>query len=204
MPGRHSRSTGFFGKLPARGDFVGTGLPSAIVRPWDQAISAALAAARAALADRWPEIWRYAPVWCFALPEALCGPAAIIGLWMPSIDRVGRAFPLMIATTCPGATPETMARHGTAWLDAAEDAGRAALAEDLGPDRLAALIPPPPDLAATFDAGLPCGLHPRPGAGLWWTAGGPHVAAQGLALAALPDGAAFLAMLVERSPRRVV
>ena len=44
----------------------------------------------------------------------MCGPAPLLGLWMPSIDKVGRHFPLMIATTCPGTTPEQMRRHGTA------------------------------------------------------------------------------------------
>ena len=114
---------------------------------------------------------------------------------MPSIDKAGRHFPLMIAATSPGATPEQMARHGTAWLDAAEDAGRAAVADDLTPEQLTALIPPPPNLTATPDAGLPYDLQPQPGAGSWWTEGGPLVPAQGLVLQTMPDAATFRMML---------
>jgi type VI secretion system protein ImpM len=194
-----SRSAGAFGKIPARGDFVTIGLPHQTVKAWDRFISAALAAAKAALAGSWSDIWLEAPVWRFALPATMCGQSPLLGLWMPSIDKAGRHFPLMIAATCPGATPEQMARHGTAWLDAAEDAGRAAIAEDLTPDQLTALIPPPPDLTVAPETGLraalPCDLQPRPGAGLWSTDGGPHVPAQALVLSTLPDNATFLAML---------
>lgn len=187
--------TGYFGKIPARADFIIAGLPSSVVKAWDHIISSALAAAKANLADHWPDIWLEAPVWSFALPEAVCGSSPLLGLWLPSVDKVGRYFPLMIAATCPGATPEQMARHGTAWLDAAEDAGRAAIADDFSPEQLKARIPPPPDLAATPDTGLPYNLQPRPGAGLWWTEGSPRVPAQGLVLDTMPDAATFVAML---------
>jgi type VI secretion system protein ImpM len=125
----------------------------------------------------------------------MCGPAAILGWWMPSVDRVGRHFPLMFAACCPGAEPAQIARAGTAWLDAVEEAGRAALADDLSPDELAARIPPAPDLVHAPETELPYGMIPRPGAGLWWTAGSPRVPAQGLVLDAMPDVATFVAML---------
>jgi type VI secretion system protein ImpM len=190
-----SSHMGYFGKIPARGDFVASGLGSPVIKTWDLVISAALAATRTILADRWSDIWLEAPVWRFALPETLCGPAPLLGLWMPSIDKAGRHFPLMIAAPCPGASPERMARHGTAWLHAAEDAGRAAIADDLTPEQLKARIPSPPDLTATPDTGLPYDLQPRAGAGLWWTDGAPLVPAQGLVLGTMPDAATFRSML---------
>jgi type VI secretion system protein ImpM len=189
------KQSGFFGKIPSRGDFVLAGLGSAVVNSWDRFISGALTASKASLGAHWTEVWLEAPVWRFALPEAMCGPAPLLGLWMPSIDKVGRHFPLMIASACPGGSPEQMARHGTAWLDAAEDAGRAAIADDLTPDELSVRVPPVPELVAMPDAGLPYGLQPRPGAGLWWTDGAPLVPAWGLTLDAVPDAATFTAML---------
>src|ERR1700760_4909829 len=161
-------SAGFFGKIPARGDFVAAGLPSAVVKTWDVSISAALVEAKSALDDRWPEVWLQAPVWRFALPETMCGAAPLLGLWMPSIDKAGRHFPLMIAATCPGATPERMARRGGEWLDTVEDAGRDAIADDHTPEQLTARIPPSPDLAATAEIPLPDDLRPCVDAGLWW------------------------------------
>ena len=101
----------------------------------------------------------------------------------------------MIAAICPGATPEQMRRYGTAWLDAAEDAGRAAIADDLTPEQLAASIPPSPDLNVPTDIPLPDDLGPRSDAGLWWTDGAPLVPAQWLVFDTMPDAAAFRAML---------
>jgi type VI secretion system protein ImpM len=63
------QSSGYFGKIPGRGDFVGAGLPLPVVRAWDKANFPALAGAKAALADRWSELWLEAPVWRFALPN---------------------------------------------------------------------------------------------------------------------------------------
>ena len=171
------------------------GLPHPVVKTWDHSISSLLATAKTTLSDRWAAIWLEAPVWRFALPAIMSGATPLLGLWMPSIDKAGRHFPLMIATTCPGASPEQLARHGIGWLDQAEDAGRAAIADDLTPDQLTALIPPAPDLTAAPDNGLPYGMQTRPGAGFWWTDGAPLVSAQGLVLGTMPDAATFRAML---------
>ncbi len=184
-------TAGFHGKLPTRGDFVGAGLDRALVAALDTCISAGMAEAMAASGEGWPEIWLEAPVWRFAL-----GEPATLGLCLPSVDKVGRFYPLLIAAGFPpGIAPERMARHGTAWLDAAEDAGRAALAEDLSPEALKARIPPAPDLDAAPDAGLPDGIVPRPGASLWWTEGAPRVAPHGLVLDGMPDAATVATML---------
>ncbi len=194
LAGRSS-ATGFFGKLPTRGDFVRTGLSRASVDALDDWFRAILSGSQGIMADGWRPAWMEAPVWRFALPDGMCGPISLLGLWLPSVDQVGRHFPLIVAACCPGSEPANMARGGLGWLDAAEDAGRAALADDLTPDELAARIPPAPDLIHPPEADLPYGMIPRPGAGLWWTEGSPRVPAQGLVLDAMPDVATFVAML---------
>ena len=190
-----AKQSGFFGKIPARGDFVAAGLATPRSKAGTDPFPLLWRHVKTALGDRWSDVWLQAPVWRFALPGTMCGPAPLLGLWMPSIDKAGRHFPLMIATTCPGTTPEQMRRHGTAWLDAAEDAGRDAIADDLTPEQLTASIPPPPDLTATPEIPLPYDLRPCPDAGLWWTDGAPLVPAQGLVLDTMPDAATFRAML---------
>ena len=173
---------------------MAAGLANPTVKSWDQSISTSLAAVKTALGDRWSDVWLQAPVWRFALPGTMCGPAPLLGLWMPSIDKAGRHFPLMIAATCPGATPEQMRRHGTAWLDAAEDAGRDAIADDLTPEQLTASIPPPPDLTATPDIPLPDGLAaPTPDCGGRTVR--PSCRPRGLSSTHMPGAAAFRAML---------
>jgi type VI secretion system protein ImpM len=194
--------SGFFGKSPARADFIAGVLPRSCTDAWEAWVAVAVAGSRATMPDTWVETWLEAPVWRFALPAGLCGQDPLLGLWLPSVDKVGRYFPLMLAATCPGATPEQMARHGTGWLAAAEDAGRAAIADDLDPEQLAGRIPPPPDPSSTPDNGLPQDLQPRPGAALWWTEGAPRVPAHGLVLDAMPDVATFPGMLDAGHARR--
>jgi type VI secretion system protein ImpM len=183
--------TGFWGKLPARGDFVRVGLSREFVDAWDVWISASLAEAREQLGIHWNDTWMVAPVWRFALSADVCGPHAVLGLWMPSVDRAGRHFPLTIAAEVPGATASHLAAAGTEWLDAAEIEGRGALEFSRGPDELAARLPPIPTLEADeqFDA-----------ASLWWTDGAPNVDAQHFSTAVLPGPDQFLRMIAGAAP----
>ena len=97
---RCERRCGFFGKLPARGDFVRAGLPRSFIDPWDAWLQQVLPASRRILGEAWEPAWLEAPVWRFALPPNLCGPEPVVGLWLPSVDRAGRYFPLMLG--CAG------------------------------------------------------------------------------------------------------
>lgn len=187
IPGRAPvTACGLFGKLPARGDFVRHGLPASFVTPWDDWLSAGLAASRAQLGADWLPAWLEAPVWRFCLDPGRCGPAAVLGLMLPSVDRVGRYFPLTLAAVLTHAEADAAA---TAWLDAAEAAGRAALEQDAGPEQVAALLP-----AAPVGTPAHTPIHTSPGS-LWWTEGGPRVAAARRRLPGLPDAADFAALL---------
>lgn len=187
-------AAGFFGKIPARGDFVRSGLPAGFIAAWDAWLQRVIPESRALLGEDWLPAWLEAPVWRFALGRGVCGADAVLGLWMPSVDRAGRHFPLTLALVVPGARAASLADAGAAWLDAAEQAGREAVADDAPPEQVtAALIhaPPPPaqDLAdQTRETGL----------ARWWSEGAPRVAARTLETAGLPDGAGFAAMLDDR------
>lgn len=190
---------GFHGKIPARGDFVRMGLPRSFTEPWDEWMQRMLAASRELLAEGWLAAWREAPVWRFALSSAVCGPDPVLGLWMPSVDRVGRHFPLTLAAVVPKGDRHRLIAEGGGFLAAAECAGRAALAEDLPPEALlarlaAARSAPPSDPGIAPD-------REAPAAGLWWTEGSPLVGAGCFAGDGLPDGPRFAAMLVERASR---
>jgi len=183
---------GLFGKIPSRGDFLQLGLPGSFVRPWDAWLQRVLAGSRDRMGDRWLAAYLEAPIWRFILPSGMCGAGAVVGLWMASVDRVGRYFPLTLAAVLPpGAGIPADAAAG-AWLDACESSGLAALDDDLPPDQVVGRLPP---LGAgdTVDAS-PCGR--------WWTEGGPRVAATRLTLAALPDETQFTAMLDADAPER--
>lgn len=188
---------GFAGKIPARGDFVHGGLPRDFVEPWYDWLERALAGSRAMMGEAWLDAFLEAPVWRFVLPPDLCGPRAAMGLMLPSVDKVGRYFPLTFAALSPASFPVTDAASDdiapippvwTDWLDQAEDLGRRALDEDLAPDTL---MPSRTPLPITAD---------RQTAALWWTEGGPRVAATRFTLTAHPDPACYARMLGHHRP----
>ena len=186
---------GLFGKLPSRGDFVQLGLPGSFVRPWDAWLQQVMAGSRDRMGDGWLAAFLESPVWRFALPGGMCGVGAALGLLMPSVDRVGRYFPLTLAAVFPPGTAAPLADDAAHWLDLCEAAGRAALDDDVPPDQVAGKVtgqlPPgrpaadPPDAAVASRSGA------------WWTDGGPRVPATRLTLATLPDAAQFAFMLGE-------
>lgn len=190
-------AVGFCGKLPARGDFVGSGLPRRFVEPWHDWLQRMLFASRQCLGAEWLPAWLGAPVWRFALGPGLCGPAAVLGLWMPSVDRVGRHFPLTLAAVTQAAEPDALLDAGSGFLDAAETAGRDALDCDLAPEELASRLAAAWQAAA--DRCLPDALRCPPGGALWWSDGSDRVPPSRFAGAALPDAAAFAAMLDARA-----
>jgi type VI secretion system protein ImpM len=93
MPGN---GIGVFGKLPSRGDFLSRSLPPSFVDPFHAWLSRGLADAKERLGPRFEPAYMQAPVWRFALAPGACGDARALGILMPSVDAVGRNFPLAI------------------------------------------------------------------------------------------------------------
>jgi type VI secretion system protein ImpM len=152
-------TTGFFGKLPARGDFVRANLPEDFIAPLDGWCRECLAASRQALGDGWEEAWMSAPIWRFLLPPGACGPYAVFGTWLPSADKVGRHYPFIL---CALASSTVDLEQGNHWADAAEAAGLAGVVEDL----------PHPEIAARLQRPAPDSPPQSLG---WWTEGSPFV-----------------------------
>jgi type VI secretion system protein ImpM len=92
---------GFYGKLPSHGDFLRRNVSDAFVGVWDGWLQECIATSRAALGERWLDLYLTSPVWRFGCAAGACGPAPVIGIIVPSVDRVGRYFPLTIATALP-------------------------------------------------------------------------------------------------------
>jgi type VI secretion system protein ImpM len=88
---------GFYGKMPTNGDFVSRRLPRTFVEPWDQWLQESITTSREQLGDHWLDRYLTGPIWRFALSRGVCGDNTWIGLVMPSVDRVGRYFPLTLA-----------------------------------------------------------------------------------------------------------
>ena len=127
-------SAGIFGKLPSRGDFVSRRLPREFLDPWDSWLQQGLTTSRSTLGEQWLEHYLTSPIWRFAMTAGVCGTQSYFGLLMPSVDRVGRYFPLTVTVSAPvtAVVPADALAAGR-WFDAAEALLLSVLRDD-GPD----------------------------------------------------------------------
>ncbi len=88
---------GWYGKIPSLGDFTSRRLPSHFIDIWDHWLQHAIAASRAQLGERWLDLYLTGPIWRFIVMPDICGDDMWTGILMPSVDKVGRYFPLTIA-----------------------------------------------------------------------------------------------------------
>jgi type VI secretion system protein ImpM len=179
-----SRSVGYFGKVPQLGDFVSSNLPRTFVEPWDAFLRDMLSSSREALGDDWLEAYINGPIWRFLLGARVAGPTPVIGTLMPSVDRVGRYFPLTIAAL--GGTPA--AAGVDPWFEKAETLSLETLDDAFDPATLSARVQelgaPPSDSVAPIEVGS-----------WWWTLGSRSLSPIGFRSAALPQGAAGATLL---------
>lgn len=130
MPGEPLSAPGYHGKLPARGDFITRRLPRSFVDVWDNWLQQAVASSRDSLGEAWLDAYLTGPIWRFVLPRGTCGEQAVAGLIMPSVDSVGRYFPMTIAALLPGRpNPFAMASEAESWFDGAEELALSGLAQ---------------------------------------------------------------------------
>jgi type VI secretion system protein ImpM len=209
-------AVGVFGKLPVMGDFLDRGLPRDAVDRWHAWLVAGLASARAELGARFEPAYMAAPVWRFVAPGL-----GLTGVLLPSVDAVGRQFPLTLAAVLP-ADPDPLALvEAEGWFETLEDAGRAGLALDGAPapwitavtglagPRPARSAGPPPDGWQALDAaitGAAAALRrtlagrAAGGRALLWSEGSPHVRAAAWIGDVLPTGAAFARLIADPVP----
>lgn len=195
---------GWYGKLPALGDFASRRLPQAFIEPWDAWLAAGLARWRDNN-PHWLEAYLAGPIWCFHLGRQALGPGhagtAWAGVLMPSVDRVGRYFPLTVAAPAPSDTSLPRLLHR---LRHTAQVAAQAMHEDWSAQAfdqaLAALdeLTVPPWIDADADgaaATLQQALHEPAAAqgSLWWPADAPAAPLQHHHR--LPAGAAFERLL---------
>lgn len=140
-PARSGFVVGYFGKLPTRGDFVAKDLPESFLTPFSEWLELCLASSRDALGSRWAELYLVSPVWFFALSPGLCGPNAVAGVLVPSIDRTKREFPFIIAACMRsdiGAA--ALASLAGGWLEGMGEIAVAAVTRDVELPRVEAAI----------------------------------------------------------------
>jgi type VI secretion system protein ImpM len=126
---------GFFGKLRTQGDFVARRMPAPLRLSLDAWLQAALLRSRQDLGAAWLPAWLASPLWRFVLAPGVGGERACAGVMMPSLDRVNRCFPLVLAAELAG-TPslaDCLGAHG-AWFAGLEDLALSTLDADFSID----------------------------------------------------------------------
>ena len=111
---------GLFGKLPAKRDFIGANASRRFLEVWEPWLQSGVAMSKQTLGDAWIEAYNRAPIWRYWLGADFCGEA-MIGAFMPSVDGVGRSFPLAIFVGEGDASlPPPELEQNDAWFEAAE------------------------------------------------------------------------------------
>jgi type VI secretion system protein ImpM len=94
---------GLYGKLPSHGDFLRRRVSDRFVDVWDGWLQECFAASRDVLGDRWLDVYLTSPAWRFAAAAGVFDDQPMLGLMVPSVDRVGRYFHLAVVAAL---TPE--------------------------------------------------------------------------------------------------
>ncbi|CDS48405.1 Protein phosphatase ImpM [Polaromonas sp. CG9_12] len=111
---------GWYGKLAMLGDFAHRRLPLGFINACDAWLSQGVAASRASLGSAWLDNYLTAPLWCFAWSPRIVDEQWWFGVLMPSVDAVGRYFPLVVAFSTEHAPTEPNALAQWAqWYDSA-------------------------------------------------------------------------------------
>ncbi|QBR70960.1 type VI secretion system-associated protein TagF [Beijerinckiaceae bacterium] len=124
---------GLYGKLPAKRDFIAIAVPRAFLQVWEPWMEKGMEECRAHLPDAdWKNLFITAPIWRFWLGPSVCGEA-IVGAFMPSMDALGRLFPLTLIGISEDKTdmlaPPDIDRHDP-WFERVEEFLLSRLASD--------------------------------------------------------------------------
>lgn len=132
---------GVFGKLPAHGDFIYRDLPTRFINVLDTWLQGFVGGSKEQLGEQWLDIYLTSPIWRFAFSEGVVDESAWAGVFLPSVDRVGRYFPFSIAMPLvSGTVPTEFLSLQSSWYDVMETAALRALDGELVIDDLVDVI----------------------------------------------------------------
>lgn len=216
---------GVHGKLPRHGDFVSRQLPQSFVTGWDNWLQQALPVSQELLGTQWLDIYLTSPVWRFVLSSSVVDHQVWAGVMIPSVDRVGRYYPLtLVQAFATDTLPTLLPVQHSDWFGELERAALAGLQDGVTIDELEqwlAQIATPGPLsgmqAARWESGRPLvmflqqpGQNPLstlpalqhsfllqrfPSYSLWWTEGSERVSPVSITTAYLPPPQSFTALL---------
>jgi len=212
--------TGYFGKLPMRGDFIQRNLNPDFIQAWDTWLQNVIEASRNNLQDQWLNYYLVSPVWRYYF--SLADGDIYTGIVLPSVDKVGRYFPLTIAANIKNyPSVNSFIVQNAQWYDTLENLALRALDESISFEDFNTQIDSllrsinitqqnrnlinegfrvPLDTGTSVDSALALIAHQFPteldlNRSYWWSNGSAHVSAHLFSCKGLPDDNIYTAML---------
>lgn len=113
---------GLYGKLPAYGDFIFRNLTPSFINPWDEWLQNFISASQQQIGEDWLNIYLTSPVWRFVISSGVIDNSLWAGIMMPSVDRVGRYFPISVVKPLPHSmNPVSFIKNQSEWYSALEN-----------------------------------------------------------------------------------
>ena len=190
----------WFGKLPGMGDFAQRRMDERFMAVWDAWLQRGLLQLRSAH-DDWLVHYLKGPICFFALGAGVAGARPWLGVLVPSVDSVGRYFPLTLVTELVP-QPRVVQDGDTGWMrhwwGLGGQAALLALEGDMNSvgfeEVLHKLFMPAPQTSHTTSLQAPAvSLPPEAGQSHWFTQVDSAEFDQ-LVVTGLPDGGAFNAL----------
>ncbi len=212
--------TGYFGKLPVRGDFIQRNLNPEFIQTWDTWLQNIFEASRNNLQDQWLNYYLVSPVWRYYF--SLADGDIYTGIMLPSVDKVGRYFPLTIAANIKNyPSASSFIVQNAQWYDAVENLALRALDESISFEEFNTQVDSllrsininqqntnqmskgfrvPLSTGTSVDGALSLIAHQFPTEldskrSYWWSNGSTHVSSHLISCKGLPDDNIYTAML---------
>ena len=130
---------GLYGKLPAYGDFIFRNLNSTFINPWDEWLQHFISGSQQQMGEEWLNIYLTSPIWRFVISPGVIDNKMWAGFMMPSVDRVGRYFPISVVKPfAPVVNPVNFIFNNNTWFEGLESICLTALDGKLDADQLIA------------------------------------------------------------------
>ncbi|MBI3228690.1 MAG: type VI secretion system-associated protein TagF [Burkholderiales bacterium] len=150
----YDNAPGFYGKVTTHGDFVTRRLPRSFIDAWDEWLQLGLQHSKQRMGNGWMNAYLTAPIWRFAVDSGVLDRQAWAGVVMPSVDRVGRHFPLTIAGPNFGhARTLEWLRSGNPWYENLEDLALGSLGEGFQLEQLESTLQNTPSITHILATG---------------------------------------------------
>jgi type VI secretion system protein ImpM len=127
---------GWYGKLSTLGDFASRRLSAGAVQVVDRWLAEGLASSQQQLGDDWLQSYLASPLQRFVLAPGLVDESWWFGVLMPSCDKVGRYFPLLVMQSRSAPPTERFGfDHLELWWQRAGEAALETLSESVDVER---------------------------------------------------------------------